>query len=93
MTLHILNTSPSDRTTFLSCRQALSDEDTLLLIEDGTYWALPLHRRELSHLSARVVVLAPDCQARGIGTDSLNEVDDAGFVALTVQHTRIVSWF
>ncbi|SMR71662.1 sulfurtransferase complex subunit TusB [Marinobacterium sediminicola] len=93
MTLHILNTSPSDRNTFLTCALALAEDDTLLLIEDGTYWLLPQHRSELARVPARVVALAPDRLARGVVVDNMTEVDDAGFVELTVQHDRIVSWF
>lgn len=93
MTLHILNTSPSDRNTFLSCSYALAEEDTLLLIEDATYWLLPQHRADLARLPARVVVLAPDCQARGLEISNMPAVDDAGFVELTVQHAPVLSWF
>ena len=93
MNLHILNTSPSDRNTFVSCSHALADEDTLLLIEDGTYWLLPQHRADLARIPARVVALSPDRQARGIKADSLMEVDDTGFVELTIKHERVVSWF
>ncbi len=93
MTLHILNTSPSDRNTFLSCSNALVEDDTLLLIEDGTYWLLPQHRADLARIPARVVALSPDRQARGIEAENSPEVDDAGFVELTVKHERVVSWF
>ncbi len=93
MTLHILNTPPSDRNTFLSCSYAQTQDDTLLLIEDGTYWLLPQHRADLSQVAARVVVLIPDRQARGVEASNLMEVDDAGFVELTVQNERVVSWF
>ena len=93
MTLHILNTSPSDRNTFLSCSDALAEEDVLLLIEDGAYWLLPQHRADLARIPARVVVLSPDRQARGVEADNVPEVDDAGFVELTVQHQPVVSWF
>lgn len=93
MTLHILNTSPSDRNTFLSCSAALTEDDVLLLIEDATYWLLPQHCADLARIPARVVALTPDRQARGIDACHLTEVDDAGFVELTVKHHPIVSWF
>ncbi|MBR9828009.1 MAG: sulfurtransferase complex subunit TusB [Oceanospirillales bacterium] len=93
MTLHILNTPPSNRTAFMSCSEALSEQDTLLLIEEATYWLLPHHRPLLAKLPARVVALAPDRMARGIIADGFNEVDDAGFVELTIKHEPVVSWF
>jgi len=93
MTLHILGTSPSDHATFESCRSTLTESDTLLLLEEGVYWALPKHRIELSRLPARVVVLQPDSDARGVSTEGLSEVDDAGFVELSIQHERSISWY
>lgn len=93
MTLHVLNRSPSDRTLFLSCCDALTENDTLLLIEDATYWLLPHHISTLSNVPACVVALSPDCRARGIAAASYTEVDDTGFVELTLKHERTVSWF
>ncbi|WP_417532597.1 sulfurtransferase complex subunit TusB [Marinobacterium stanieri] len=93
MTLHILGASPSDRTTFESCRDTLMDGDTLLLIEDGVYWALPQHRPELARLPARVKLLKADREARGVELEALVEVDDSGFVELCVENERSVSWF
>ncbi len=93
MTLHILATSPSDRTTFESCRDTLLEGDTLLLVEEGVYWALPQHRQELARLVARVSLLQPDREARGVQLEGLSEVDDKGFVELCVQHATSVSWY
>lgn len=93
MTLHILNTSPSDTQTFRSCSDALTEQDTLLLIENAVYWLLPQHRQALARLPAQVLVLAPDRAARGVEAGTVSEVDDAGFVELTLKHERVVSWF
>ena len=93
MTLHLLGASPSDRATFESCRSTLTEQDTLLLLEEGCYWALPHHRQELSRIPARVVVLGPDSLARGIATEGLKTVDDAEFVVLATEHARTVSWY
>jgi len=93
MILHTLNTAPSDRTTFQTCAASLTEDDTLLLIEDAVYWLLPHHRSELTRLSARVVALEPDVLARGVGTDGIACINDAGFVELTIIHDSIISWF
>lgn len=93
MILHTLNTSPSDRTTFQTCTGSLSEGDTLLLIEEGVYWLLPHHKEHLSRLPARVLALEPDLLARGLGTDGIGCVDDAGFVELAVSHDTVINWF
>ncbi|MBV0931823.1 sulfurtransferase complex subunit TusB [Marinobacterium weihaiense] len=93
MTLHILNRSPSDKGIFNSYQAALTADDTLLLIEEAVYWILPHHSASLSGLPARVVVLAPDRAARGVTKGEYEEVDDAGFVMLTLEHERTLSWF
>ena len=65
----------------------------LLLLEDGVYAALAPR-----DLPARAVhVLAEDLAARGLAADDLapgvTALDIKGFVALTVAHSPIVSWF
>jgi sulfur relay protein TusB/DsrH len=65
----------------------------LLLLEDGVYAALaprPIPARA-------IYVLAEDLAARGLAPGDLAPgiaaVDMKGFVALTVAHSPIVSWF
>lgn len=93
MILHTLNTSPSDRTAFQTCAASLSENDSLLLIEEAVYWLLPHYRNELTRLPARILALEPDLLARGINPDGVNCVDDAGFVELAVTHDSVISWF
>lgn len=93
MILHTLNTSPSDRTTFQTCAASLAESDSLLLIEEAVYWLLPHHRNELTRLPARILALEPDLLARGINTEGISCVDDAGFVELAVNHDSVINWF
>jgi tRNA 2-thiouridine synthesizing protein B len=98
MILHTVNKSPYADKTLQSCLKAANDNDTLLLIEDGVYGALK--GGEYSDLvdsaGPRIVALSPDLEARGLLDkllSSVDTVDYAGFVELTLTHDKVVSWF
>jgi tRNA 2-thiouridine synthesizing protein B len=93
MILHTLNQPPANAACFERCREAMSSDDTLLLIEDGVYWALPAFAARLESLSGRVKVLAADAAARGVDLPAAHCIDDQAFVALCVSHDKVVSWF
>lgn len=91
--LHTLNTPPSDQDTKMQCLSTLSDGDILVLIENATYWALPVHRQALPS-DLKVYALRVDLDARGIIPDtSVQAISDADFVDLTLCYERIISWF
>lgn len=92
-TLHTLNRSPSDRQCLSDCLAAMSPDDTLLLIEDGVYWALPAHRESLQAVR-QLHALGPDVAARGLsGKIEVPTLDDEAFVLLCTTHDKVVSWF
>ncbi|QEW06591.1 sulfurtransferase complex subunit TusB [Nitrincola iocasae] len=92
-TLHTLNTSPSDSSTLAQCLATLSDDDVLLLIEDGVYLTLPAHRDKLPD-TVKLHALAVDLEARGIQeTGKIIAITDPEFVNLTLSCDRVVSWF
>ncbi|GGB92845.1 hypothetical protein GCM10011352_18640 [Marinobacterium zhoushanense] len=93
MVLHTLNQAPANAACMASALAAMTAQDTLLLIEDGVYWTLPTFASQLANIPGSVVALAPDLQARGLTSDAIESVDDAGFVALCVSHDKVVSWF
>lgn len=88
-TLHILNKSPGHpRAT--QCLEALSEADTLLLIENGT---LLLATADLP-ATGRVVALSADVAARGLG-DVAGAATIVGFddmVSLSLQAQNVISW-
>ncbi len=93
-TLHTLNRGPQSLSLFGSMRDAISPRDSLLLIEDGVYWATAAYAEMLAGLNCdKIYQLAADADARGIQSDRIEPVDDAGFVSLTVSHQRTLSWF
>ena len=83
-TLHTVNRVSA----LASCLETASDEDTILLIEDGVYAATQKQPRAL-------LAIDIDVQARGIASKITAEttvVSYADFVELTVQHNPIVTW-
>jgi len=98
MILHTVNKSPYADNTLQSCLKAASDQDALLLIEDGVYGALKDgdYADLVESAGLRILALAPDLEARGLSDRLLNSVetvDYAGFVELTTTHDKVVSWF
>lgn len=100
-TLHLVPASPATGSALADALRAAASGDAVLLLQDGVYaaaagtaWALLLDtaRARQVHLHA----LRDDTRARGIA-DRLQAgivlVDDAGFVALTERHARVVSWW
>lgn len=93
MSLHIIKSHHESSKSLHQCLSFAQNDDVLLLIEDGVYSALQ------STLSVNIknpcYVLKADLEARGI----LNEIaahfqiiDYDGFVELTEQHKKIISW-
>ena len=69
----------------------VSEKDTVLLLEDGVYALLEAPEKEncLNALpsSVRRFALADDLAARGISDKMLS-----GFVNLSIEHDKVVSW-
>ena len=93
-TLHILNRGPAHSSLFANLSAACGPQDSVLLIEDGVYWATPALQHQLAALNTdRIFCLQADLDARGVGNPVCDSVDDSGFVALCVATTKSVSWF
>jgi tRNA 2-thiouridine synthesizing protein B len=92
MTLHIVSKSPYQSDCLKNCLNVIANKDTLLLIEDGVYAATGHWPQTLQQLEAKVVILADDSDARGI-IPAFDTVDYAGFVALSCDTARSISWF
>lgn len=91
-TLYIVNTPPNSPKTLQACLELLQTDDHLLLIENGVYWASEGLSHSLQDLPCPATVLECDCRARGV-VSSLPTCSDNGFVDLTLQYPRSVSWF
>ncbi|WP_299311096.1 sulfurtransferase complex subunit TusB [uncultured Halomonas sp.] len=96
MLLHILNRSPATSQVYRQALGAMGPEDRLLLIEDGVQGAMVGLVGHFSEVKGRLYALRDDLEARGLiaHCDTTVEVTDmAGFVTLTEEADRTLSWF
>lgn len=86
MSLHIL----AKPELFAQCKNLLSTDDALLLIEDGVYLAAQV---DLA-LPCPAFALESDFLARGMADcKTVLLTTDDGFVNLCCEHSNSVSWF
>ncbi|MDG1850571.1 MAG: sulfurtransferase complex subunit TusB [Gammaproteobacteria bacterium] len=95
MILHTINKSND---ALHRCLSLLSDEDAVLLIEDGVYAALSC--RENQKLwdtlpQVKKYAMTDDLAVRGVSDRMLpffERVDWSGFVSLSLEYDKVVSW-
>ncbi len=96
-TLHTVNKSPLQTSLWTQCLNALLPGDTLLAIENGVL--LISDQALISKIKATgcsIAFLEPDLCARGLHTYPLEDtqrITMEGFVNLSCQHQKVVSWF
>ena len=98
MTLHIINKSPYQDQCLQDCLRICKTGDELLLIEDAVYAAIAdnPYAGQLNDSGLNLYVLSTDIKARGLANmnlGSVKQVSDHEFVALTVKHSAIQSWY
>nr|WP_298415092.1 sulfurtransferase complex subunit TusB [uncultured Halomonas sp.] len=96
MQLHLLNRSVASSHVYRDALRAMSDDDYLLLIEDGVYGAVAPLVEHFSSIAGRLFALREDLESRGLEgrcAESVIVVDTEGFVQLTEETERTVSWF
>ncbi|QJQ96607.1 MULTISPECIES: sulfurtransferase complex subunit TusB [Halomonadaceae] len=96
MILHTLNRSPTSSRVYQQVLGAMGPQDRLLLIEDGVQGALPQMVRHFEELKGRLYALREDLAARGLEgrcDPDVMVVDVDGFVTLTEEADKTVSWF
>ncbi len=98
-TLHTVNKSPFEKTSFESCLNHAKAGSAILMIEDGVYGGMKgtaFSEKVASAKDVTLYILGPDMQARGIGEDRLIDgikvVDYAGFVDLVTEHDKVQAW-
>jgi tRNA 2-thiouridine synthesizing protein B len=91
MILHILTQSPATE-SFRQCLSALTKNDAILLIQDAVYaqWGKDFASSNINNIYA----LTADRQARGLqgASEGIKLIDYAGFVALTLEYDKTVTW-
>ncbi|GEA51378.1 multidrug MFS transporter [Vibrio inusitatus NBRC 102082] len=73
----------------------VSSKDTLLLVEEAVYATNPKHRKHVILPSIKIKALEPDITARGLSSvcaSHIEAVDFAGFVDLTAEHSKSITW-
>jgi tRNA 2-thiouridine synthesizing protein B len=97
--LHIVNKSPTERSTLESCLAHARPGHSVLLIEDAVYAATKGHvasaKLAAALASVKVYVLQADLEARaraGAVLEGVVPVDYKGFVDLVTQNPRVQSW-
>ena len=97
--LHIVNKSPFQTSTLVTCLRMAQPGNALLLIEDGIYAATvgsaTEERIRACCATLKVYALQPDMDARGVTAkviDGVTLVDYGGFVDLTLEHSTSHSW-
>ena len=96
MLLHLLNRSPASNCIYRDTLRAMGDDDRLLLIEDGVYGALTPLADRFEAIAGRLFVLREDLASRGLEErcdERAQVIDMQGFVMLTEEAERTVSWF
>lgn len=96
MNLHTLNRSPADSRVYQQTLQAMGHDDQLLLIEDGVQGALPQLVGYFEDVEGRVYALKEDLEARGLlglCADNVHVVDVDGFIELTEQADKTITWY
>ncbi|SDL01193.1 tRNA 2-thiouridine synthesizing protein B [Modicisalibacter muralis] len=96
MLLHLLNRSPASSLVHRDTLRAMGEEDRLLLIEDGVYGALMPLADRFEAIHGRLFALREDLASRGLDgrcDARVTVVDMEGFVTLTEESERTVSWF
>ena len=97
-TLHTVNKSPFNSSTFEDCLGLAKSGSTVLLFEDGVYAATTGTRSADAIANADGVtfaVLGPDLKARGVEgkiADGIKVVDYDGFVDLVAEHDKVHAW-
>ena len=93
--LHTINKTPSSK-LLESCLEVASDEDSLLFLEDGIYYARTEFKSIGCASKLTCYVLKEDLLARGGKLEASAEieiVDYNGFVKLCEKSDKVINWF
>lgn len=97
MLLHTVNKPPEQSPALHLCLRFATQDDAVLLIEDGVLAALVAHPACATLLTAgpRVLALRPDLEQRGVVHKlhpAIEAIDFSGFVALSCACDKVQSW-
>lgn len=96
MILHILNRPSSHSRVYRQTLAAMTEHDRLLLIEDAVSGALTSEVERFQSIAGRLYVLREDLVSRALDAycaETVHMVDMEGFVRLTEEAEKTVSWY
>lgn len=96
MILHILTKAPGSSAS-TQMQQAIGGQDTVLLIEEAVTAALDTSWSAWQQCQSRIFLLSEDLASRGLASaaakNELPTLELQGFVALTEQYEKTVTWY
>lgn len=96
MILHILTKAP-DSSASAQMQQAIGEQDSVLLIEEAVTAALDPTWAAWQQCQTRIFLLSEDLVARGLARiaedNKLPTLEMDGFVVLTEQYEKTVTWY
>ena len=96
MILHILTQAPDSRAA-TQMQQAIGEQDVVLLTEEAVTAALDTSWAVWQQCSSRIFLLSEDLISRGLAgiaaKNTLPTLQIEGFVALTEQYEKTVTWY
>lgn len=93
MSLHIIKDNLENSAPLQNRLRLAQADDVFILIENGVYNVCNSIQSAL--LNRPCYVLSADLEARGINNETTSHfqmINYAGFVALTEQHKKIITW-
>lgn len=96
MILHLINRSPVTSRVIDDALAAMGPDDRMLLIEDAVLGGLPAQALAFKNLTGRLFALREDLVSRGLLErcgEHVTIIDVGGFVALTEEADKSVSWY
>ena len=99
MVLHIFAKGPNHAQLLSKCIACCGNQDAILFIEDGVHWCQnsAISQNMISQLNHRLPLfyLVADAKARGLTSPNqeAKPTDYDGFVNLTIEFDKSISWF
>lgn len=96
MTLHLLNKSASSIELNTQLSDVIETCDDILLIESGVYHCQTTHQNsaDWKNKANNIYVLVGDADARGVDIpEDYIAIDYKGFVSLSTQAKKVISWY
>lgn len=94
MTLHLINKTSTARDLNELIAHSVAPGDSVLLIEDGVLQCSASPTPVWQTTAINTYVLKDDATARGLKIpEGYTQIDYDGFVKLSIEHNKVLSWY